>query len=325
MEPIRWSQLPSIPDKVGFAGPFAGTHNGVLLVAGGANFPDRLPWEGGTKVWYDSVFKLDKPDGRWKVAGKLPRPLGYGVSLSTSEGVFCIGGSDANQHYPDCFRLQWNHGELHTTILPNLPKPCANFCGAVIGNTIYVAGGIETPTSTNAMKTFWSLDLAAKELHWQALEPWPGAARMLGVTAVCDDLFYLVSGADLSSDEQGKPVRTYLTDAYCYRPGVGWNRIADLPRPTVAAPTPAPTKGSSRFLILSGDDGSLVNFLPADAHPGFPKSILAYDALTDSWQTVGEVPAGHVTTSIVQWNDRFVMPNGEIRPGVRTPTVWSFK
>jgi hypothetical protein len=54
-------------------------------LAGGANFPEKLPWEGGTKVWHDTVFVLEKPDAAWKVAGKLPRPLGYGASLSTKD------------------------------------------------------------------------------------------------------------------------------------------------------------------------------------------------------------------------------------------------
>ena len=39
----------------------AGVSGGALLVAGGANFPDKKPWQGGTKVWYDTVFVLDEP------------------------------------------------------------------------------------------------------------------------------------------------------------------------------------------------------------------------------------------------------------------------
>ncbi|MFO0044239.1 MAG: galactose oxidase, partial [Armatimonadota bacterium] len=51
-----WKQLPPLPDPEGFAAPFAGMSHNQLLVAGGANFPDKRPWEGGTKVWYDKVF-----------------------------------------------------------------------------------------------------------------------------------------------------------------------------------------------------------------------------------------------------------------------------
>jgi hypothetical protein len=39
---------------------------------------------------------------------------------------------------------------------------------------------------------------------------------------------------------------------------------------------------------------------------------------------VGEVPCTQVTVPAVEWRGRHVIPNGEIRPGVRTPEVWSF-
>src|SRR5262249_51702275 len=127
-----WERLPSLPDKEGFAGSFAGVSNGALVVAGGANFPDKKPWEGGTKRWTDAAFVLEKPDGEWKVAGKLPRPLGYGVAVTHSNGVVCVGGSDANQHYADAFRIEWRAGKLVHTKLPPLPKPLAFASGVLV-------------------------------------------------------------------------------------------------------------------------------------------------------------------------------------------------
>lgn len=321
---LRWRELAPLPDSLGVAGPFAGVHNDALIVAGGANFPDGMPWEGGAKVWHDSLYVLDKPEGEWTLGGKLPRPLGYGVSITTEDGVVCISGSDATQHYADCFRLRIEKGELITSPMPSLPKPCANLSGAVLGSVIYVAGGIETPTSTSAMKTFWSFDIADPKVKWQELKPWPGPARMLAVAAVQDRSFYLASGAKLSSDGEGKPVHRYLQDAYSYRPDRGWKRVADLPRPAVAAPSPAPAIGQSTFLVISGDDGSLVDFTPPESHPGSPKTILAYHTITDTWKTLDDAPAGHVTTSMVTWKGSFVMPSGEVKPGVRKPAIWAF-
>jgi len=324
-DPFNWSRLPSLPNLEGFAGVFAGTHNDALIVAGGANFPSKMPWEGGTKIWYDRLFVLESPEGVWKDAGKLPRPLGYGVSISTVDGVVCIGGSNAQRHYADCFRLQWRDGKTKTTALASLPKSCANVCGAMIGNTIYVAGGLESPTATCTLRTFWSLDLADSNAKWQELEPWPGSARMLATAAVQGETFFLCSGADLKPLEDGKSVREYLRDAYSFHPDRGWNRIADLPRAAVASPTPAAVWGKSMFLVVSGDDGTHVDFQPIKKHPGFPKSILAYDTITNTWQIIGEVPVGHVTTTMVEWRGRFVIPSGEIRPGKRSPEVWSLK
>src|SRR5258706_10700944 len=93
---LVWRQLPPLPDRVGFAGPFAGTSGGALIVAGGANFPDKMPWEGGRKVWYEAAFLLERTNGSWRSGFRLPRPLAYGVSVTTRDGVNCIGGSDAN-------------------------------------------------------------------------------------------------------------------------------------------------------------------------------------------------------------------------------------
>jgi hypothetical protein len=98
---LNWKALPRIPDNVGFAAPFAGVSGGALIVAGGANFPGAMPWEGGTKVWYDSIFVLTTPDGSWRTNFKLPRPIGYGVSITTPGGVLCAGGSDSRQHFSD--------------------------------------------------------------------------------------------------------------------------------------------------------------------------------------------------------------------------------
>jgi N-acetylneuraminic acid mutarotase len=144
-EPVRWARLAPLPDPEGFAYPFAGVHRGALLVAGGANFPGKRPWEGGVKVWYDTVFVLERPDGAWKVGGRLPRTLGYGVSISTPDGVLCLGGSDAERHHADAFLLRWDDGRVATRPFPALPRPVANLCGALLGSTVYLAGGITRP------------------------------------------------------------------------------------------------------------------------------------------------------------------------------------
>mgnify|MGYP000086895198 CR=1 FL=1 len=94
-------RLTRLPNTEGFAGSFAGVSHGRLIVAGGANFPDKKPWEGGKKKWYDTIYMLDQPDGKWKIAGKLPRPLGYGVCVTHRESVICVGGSDADRQGRD--------------------------------------------------------------------------------------------------------------------------------------------------------------------------------------------------------------------------------
>lgn len=108
----EWSQLPPLPDREGFAAMFAGVSGDALVVAGGANFPEKRPWEGGTKVWYDDVWVLEKPEAAWRKAGKLPRPLGYGVTVTWKDEVLCVGGSNADGHHAEVFSLRLDNGAV---------------------------------------------------------------------------------------------------------------------------------------------------------------------------------------------------------------------
>jgi N-acetylneuraminate epimerase len=317
---LKWTRLPSLPDRNGFAGAFAGVSGDALIVAGGANFPVKLPWEGGTKVWYYSVFVLDEPRGEWRSGFKLPRPNAYGVSLTTSNGIACIGGGNATEHFSDAFLLQWDGHQITTSLLPNLPRPCAFMTGALVANTIYIAGGIEHPSSAKAMKTFWALSLSSHPLQWRKLPPWPGPERILAVAGAADESFFLFSGATLSAGAEGKPVRTYLRDAYRFSPGSGWARLPDLPRPALAAPSPAIVRSNS-LMLVSGDDGVNVSFKPEIDHPGFPKTKLSYDLKFGQW-TTNVVFMSRATAPVVLWRDHIVIPSGETKPGYRTPEVW---
>ena len=321
---IRWSQLAPLPDPLGVAGPFAGVSGGVLLVAGGANFPEKMPWAGGRKIWHDTSFVLEEPDGRWKIAGRIPHPRGYGVSVSHQDAVICVGGSDANRHYADAFRLQWQAGKLSVKTLPALPMPLANMSGAVVANILYLAGGSESPGEQSATNRFLALDLDADRSAWRELDRVPGKPRLLAAAASHNGAFYLLGGVALEPNADGKNARVYLREALRYRPGEGWTRLADLPRPSVAAPSPAPVL-DGRILLLAGDDGSRAGFTPPDQHPGFPKTILAYDPALNHWSEAGELPAPRATAPCVAWRGMFVVPSGEVRPGVRSPEVWAWR
>lgn len=321
---MEWKALPSVPDAEGFAGMYAGVSNGVLLAAGGANFPDKKPWDGGAKIWYDTIWALDQTDGTWRKAGRLPSARGYGVSITTDEGLLCIGGAEAERHVDDCILLVWKDDALQMRTLPVLPQACANLSGARVGNKVYVAGGIAAPASTVALKTFWSLDLSSTDSGWKELSPCPGPARMLAVAASHDDRFLLMSGASLHAGTDGKPVRTYLKDAWQYAPDNGWQALPDLPRAAVAAPTPAPVIGEDLW-VLGGDDGELVNFEPKTKHPGFPKTSLKLNLSTKAWSMGAEMKASLVTNPVTQWQGWHVMVSGERRPGVRSPAVWGVR
>lgn len=329
--------LAPIPDVDGFAGSLGGTSNGVLMVAGGSNFPEGgRPWNGGTKTWYNHIYVLEKPSGKWIKAGNLPRPLGYAVSVTWRDAVACVGGSNEAGHYADSFLMRWQHKKVTFEPLPDFPVPVANACGALVGDILYVAGGLETPTAIGALHTFYALDLAAEPTKrtWQLLPAWAGEGRMLSVAASAKGMFYLFSGTALAVSPDEKTVRRlYLRDAHQYDPSTRqWTRLADLPHATVAAPGPA-FSYNEQIILPGGDDGknAAVGLSLQDKHPGFSTGVLGYDPLTNTWSNqsplVGktqpeEGTSWPVTTPLVPWRGGYVIPGGEARPGIRTPLVW---
>ena len=217
---LEWKSLPDLPGGFGVAGPFAGTHNDTLIIAGGANFPDGVPWrptaDGGTsaKVYYDTIHVVTKDGADYSIAeakAKLPQVLGYGVSISTTDGVLCIGGEWRKDGVPHrsakVFAVSLADGQVGVDEnYPPLPEATTAAAGALVGKTIYIAGG---DSGEGATHNFWSLDLTKRDtdnLKWVELPPWNGPARThLLASAQSDgstDCLYIFSGR--MKDAQGR-------------------------------------------------------------------------------------------------------------------------
>jgi N-acetylneuraminate epimerase len=324
---IVTKMLPPVPNAIGYAGAFTGVIGNQLLAGGGANFPDGvMPWKGGKKVWHDTLYTLDlsAPEAGWKLIGRLPRPNGYGVSLTTREGIIMIGGGDEIRHFSEVWLLTLAaDGKPFFRKLPELPSGLAQMSGALVGRRIHLCGGIEKADATQATNAQWMLDLDALEKGWELLPALPAAGRILATAAVLDNTFYFMAGCSLASDAAGKPVRTLLRDAWKFSEG-RWTRLADLPHVLVASGSPAPVAGNSIFLV-SGDDGSQAGLASPENHKGFSKEVLCYDAGKDRWASIWELTVPPpVTVTVTPWKSEFIFFNGEVKPGVRTPQVFSF-
>jgi solute:Na+ symporter, SSS family len=326
--PLTWKQVAELPAKHGLAGPIVGMHEGALIVAGGANFPDGRPWEGAAKVWHDEIYILRPTASTWEtLPDRLPTPLAYSVCVTTPRGIAVIGGNNADGVLSDAFLMRLENSGIKFEPLPRLPGPLANACGALIGDKIYVAGGQASTDAQSASSLFLSLDLSnpTEERQWQELPTWPGAPRMLAVSGVQNGAFYLFGGVELFPSPDAAIERRYLSDAYRYSPDGGWKPIARLPAPLAAAPSPAISVGTSHLLVLSGDGGEHAKQVGElqDAHPGFRRRALAYHCVTDQWIDAGETPFSLATTPVARDGDTIMLASGETRPGVRSTKVWS--
>ena len=286
---LVWEPLDSYPDPIGVAAPVAGVVDGALLVGGGANFPDRPPWEGGTKVWQDRLWRLESPTSQWQNAGRLPRPIGYAVCVNHRDSMICVGGSDAERHYADVFRIRWRSGRAKFETLPRLPSPAANACGAVIGDVLYVAGGTSAPTSTSALASFYALDLAAPRRLGNCYRH--GLGRR-----VCSASRPSWKRASFSLAARRLPPTSRANhNAPTWPTPIAFARQTTPGRPSPRhrarrrGPVSTPAIGPSHFVVLGGDDGSRVDHEPKSSHPGFPGPLLAYHTITNTWAEMGEV------------------------------------
>jgi len=317
--PLHWQQLPSLENTEGYAGAFAGESSGTLLLAGGANFPESKPWEGGTKKWYADIYALEPNSRHWRRVGELPRTIGYGVSASYKGKLICAGGSDVNRHYSEVHSVEYRSNQILFSKLAPLPQPLANSSGTLMGSNLYIVGGQFSPSATEASQRVWRLNLSHSNAAWEEIEPIPAPGRIFANVSATDQQLFVFGGAELY-EASGIVKRKYLQDAWVYRAGIGWKKTADMPQPLVACASPAPL-WKNQILLVSGDDGSQVGKFPP-AHRGFPNAIWAYDIATETWKSIGSTPAPRVTLPTVQVQSKLYFLSGEKYPGVRSPENW---
>ncbi|MCD8033081.1 MAG: sodium/solute symporter [Alistipes sp.] len=313
---IRWDTSLSLPQldgtpNIGIAGVFSGRIDGKLLIAGGANFPDRTPDANGEKRYHRDLYIYDASRGWQVIRDALPAPRAYGISVTLPEGVLCIGGCDAANCTDQVSLLTLDGDRPRFTPWPSLPRPLANAAGALVGHRVYVAGGIEQVEGAAATRNFFVLDLHDRGRGWQELPPWPGPARAFAVAASqsdgFDNCFYLFSGRDFSGDSAW----TVHKDGYRYNPRLGsWDRLeGEFP---VMAGTAAPF-GTNHILLIGGRSGTNSD----------DQLLRLYHTITE---TLTEIPVSDeidlpVTTNVLPDDDGILITSGEIRPGVRTPVL----
>ncbi len=317
--PLHWKRLADLPDAEGFAGSYAGVAQGTLIVTGGANFPEKPLWEGGPKRWTNRVFFMDSLASGWKEAAPLPQPLGYGASASLPEGLMLIGGSFTGGAVADCYLLTYENNTVSCKPLAPLPTPLTGHAAAVLDGKVYVTGGSIAVGEQDAQSYLFIYDPATQE--WSEGPALPARGRFLHQMAVHEHRIYVLGGIGLKEGEDGRMQRDMLTEAWCYSPCCGWQRLTCLPHFCAAAPTPAPVINGHIYL-LGGDDATVTGFTPQN-HPGFHNQSLAYNPAHDVWVDSGEVAVARAVLPCAEWKGMAVIINGEQRPGKRSNQVWA--
>jgi solute:Na+ symporter, SSS family len=341
---LIWSDLPSLPPvggqvgAYGVAGPYAGVHNNALIIAGGSNFPEPR-WE-TTKTFHNDIQVLIKKSDNeyeWISCGHLPFSAAYGACVSTPSGVLCMGGYDSLKVYNDVFLLSFEpgSGRIEYNSLPSLPSPCCNMYATIIGNAVYVAGGQSGLDLNTAMSNFWRADITKlKEgnIVWEILPAWPGPSRAFNLTAAQKNgnttCIYVISGRCVSKNskvENLQDVYEFNPEAYKKNPGgkttaSAWRQMSNAPQCVMAGTAAA--VGNRYIGVFGGADVDVsISDSLKQIQPLFNKVTFAFDTYQNKWFQTGPSPMNHVTTIAVQWDNKIIIPCGEIKPRTRTPEI----
>lgn len=346
----------------GVSAPFAGMLGDVLVVAGGCNFPEKPAVEGGAKMYYNQVYILRNPLSRnpvWEKAGELPVRAAYGVSVTTPEGIVCVGGNNAEGGLKDVWLLKWNKEKsvINPVQLPSLPVAMDNMAGASDGKNIYVAGGNIDGKPGNRCFVF---QLAGGN-EWRELPPFPGEARLQPVGVVQNSAeqtrFYVVGGYQPPMNGKEGIV---LTDGWSYNPKANqWFPVTEIQpygekeKMSLIGASGVPS-GSHHIVFVGGvnrdrfrealdrpalieeavrqGDDSLVALLQQQqseymSHEPewyrFNGRLLVYHTITDSWVTEANFPELALAgAAVVPYNGKWLVINGESKPGIRSTGVY---
>ncbi len=352
------ADLPSLPsentgvESLGYAGMLGGTHNGVFIAAGGANFPYGLPWEGGKKVWSKDIYIFE--NNQWRLSTKqLPIALAYSASVSTEKGILCIGGNNETVTSDKVLLFTYNTStkDVEISEYPTLPEPLAFTSAVVVDDFVYVVGGKNMKNSTNS---FYKLNLNDRQ-QWEKLTDFPGLPRALHCVAIqetsTNKKLFVIGGRNEAIGQKSQTLTNYLS--YDLKEQT-WQDEGDLTidgNPRVLMGASAETMGSMHIMVYGGSDAvlfdelenislqlvpeqndTIVNDLKnrrddiLNNHSGFSKDILAYNTITKKWfvydSLLKKIP---VTALAFKNNDDFVLVSGEVSPGIRTPKVQTFK
>ncbi len=298
----------------------------------------------------------------WVSGPKLPYEVAYGASVSIEEGLLCIGGNNNEKSFNSVLLLKWNDktSKLEIEYWPSLPFTMTQMGATLIDDKIYLAGGLSDGKLKNSFLSLDLSKKGTEAFNWEVLDNFPGPARLQPVViaqnAAEETCLYLVSGSSYP-ESQNDP---YITsDGLEFNPRTGkWKPIAEitpngLPPFSLHGAGGIPT-GSNHILFIGGVNLEIFKEAWIKEREGqiamnkgdsiaikhfktwkkeylthepswyqFNNKILAYHTITNTWTVAGNYPfPAPAGAPVIKWGDGWLVINGEVMPGVRSPKVY---
>lgn len=345
----------------GVSACYAGVVDGVLMMAGGCNFPETPAAEGGTKRFYRGIYLADISVDTlltWSKVGELPVEVAYGFSATTSKGMACVGGTNRQGALAKAWRILPDKEKRTVTIdtLPSMPCTLDNMSGAVIDRKLYVVGGNVNGVPSNVL---YRLHLDDTNSGWVRLADFPGNPRTQPVCVAQrkegETCLFLWGGFAAASSKRST---TLSVDGYCYTPSSdSWMPVA-VPVGMDSIPVSLGggngiafadslilcTGGVNKDIFLAAlqreelmkaamahDDRHMIDSLkqvskgymqmPPEDYR-FNDRLLVYNVCRNTWKEVFRTKlTARAGASLVGDGFTFFNINGELKPGIRTPMI----
>ena len=325
----------------GLAGSFFGKQGDWFILAGGANFPNGKPWEGGTKIFSDEIFVFSESDNQFQpiaVSNKLPFGVAEGAYVSTTKGLLCLGGQTNDGLSNKAILLNYNGTDVAVEIYPNLPVALKNATASIIGNRVYLLGG-QTADGQSGNQ-FLLLDLSNLAKGWQSLPNFPIAVSAATMSAQQDGeeiSLFVFGGRAIGKGN----LTNFYSSVYNYKPSKNeWTTKNDIrldkTTPIQLSMAVSAPIGATHIALIGGDDGQVFHqverainsgdIASRDSlwinHSGFNDKILLYNTVTDTWFELENPHKDPVAVaSVVSDGKQIYISGGEIRPGIRNSEI----
>lgn len=316
MNTLKTSELPPIPDAAyakGVSAPFCGYIGETLMVAGGANFPDKPLLEGGAKKVYADMWAFD--GAQWQHAGCMKDSVAYGATFQLEDALVLAGGNVNGITTDKVYKVQLAGGKALLTELPSLPVPMEQYGWSQCGESLYLAG------------TEGVFCCRIGEWAWTRLCALP-ESLVQPVAYATEKGLFLWGG--FNPETLQAPSAGHFLNLETLQ----WEGAPDIPDGGSFVGASGTTLPDGRLIVVGGVNRAIferaLRNTPADRIPylsrepeeyKFRKCIWLFDG--QCWTGLGEVPETALAgAGVAATSSGLLVTGGELKPGVRSPKTF---
>jgi N-acetylneuraminate epimerase len=344
---IDWTIAGKLPvgvdnqEHIGVAGPVTGIIGDVLVVAGGANFPNGMPWDGGQKAYSKDVylFTQDRNNG-FTVSNtqSFGDSVAYAANISIENSIYSVGGERNGTATADVFRYFLENDSFQRVQLPSLPKQLTNGGVTRVNDYIYFVGGENADLVSDKV---YRLKFEEANSNWEVFAELAKPLTHAVITSDEKENIYIIGGRKRNTNAK--------SDMYdeVFELNLSSKKITLLDRLPEALAAGTGGYYNGNLIVIGGDNAhtfhqveeliGAINLESDDnkktelivkknnmqcSHPGFSTNVWTYNLADKTWKSSnklqGESP---VTTTVIIKNGNIIIPSGEVRAGVRTNQI----